>query len=102
MDPLLNTVYLTPEGLGMARFEIGDVKDYVIQDIKNTIKKPACIYESATLTATRYYFQYFKATVFMCVVKMSENKWYLKDTQFNPATEITETILLKDKLLYAK
>ncbi len=102
IDPLLNEIHFTQNGIGIAILETGDVKNALIQDIQKTISRPACIYESSRKKNIMYYFQYFKSTVFLCIVKKDEQEWYLADTLFNPAQELTESILLHDKLLYAK
>lgn len=101
-DPLFNEIHLTEAGLGIARFETRDVKDYLIQDIRKTVTQPACIYESSRESDTMYYFQYFKSTIFMCIIKKNENGYYLADTLFNPEKGLTEHILSRDKLIYSK
>jgi hypothetical protein len=101
-DPLSNDILVTKKGMGIGLFQPGDVKDYVLQDIQKTIAAPACIYESNTEDNTRYYFQYLRATVFMCIVKQRDNQWYLSDTLFNPSKSETEKILALDKLIYAR
>ena len=75
-DPLLNEINFTIDGIGVANVEIEGVKNYLIIDIQKTIAQPACINESVTKHDTRYYFQYFKSTVFMCIVKKNEAGWY--------------------------
>lgn len=102
IDPLSNEIIFSNEGIGLAILERGDVKDIVINDIQKTIRQPAAIYESSREKNTRFYFQYFKSTVFMCIVKQNEQGWYLADTLFNPDKKIIELILQHDKLLYAK
>jgi hypothetical protein len=101
-DPLLNEIHFTQEGIGVAMLEPNEYKLLVIEDIQKTLQRPIAIYESKSKENTRYYFQYFKSTVFMCIVKKNEEGWYLEDTLFNPPKEETELILARDSLLYAK
>lgn len=102
IDPLFNEIFFRQEGIGVAMLEINDIKDYVVNDIQRTLIHPICIYESKSKENTRYYFHYFKSTVFMCIVKKNEKGWYLEDTLFNPPMAQTESILANDNLLYAK
>jgi hypothetical protein len=101
-DPLSNEIIFTQQGIGVAMLEPNEIKANVIRDIQKTLQKPVCIYESTSIENTRYYFQYFKSTVFMCIVKKNEAGWYLDDTLFNPTNEQTERILENDKLVYRK
>ena len=102
VDPLSNEIEFAKEGIGVALFERDEVRQYVIDDIKRTLEKPICIYESKNDVNKRYYFQFLKSTVFMCIVVRKENQWYLKDTLFNPPKAQTEQIVDFDKLIYSK
>ncbi len=101
-DPLGNFILITPEGIGAAILEVGDVRDSLINHIGKTLQNPACIYQSKSVEITRYYFQFFLSTVFMCIVSKKNGEWYLENTLFNPGKEITENILVSKELLYAR
>ena len=102
IDPLSNSILMTKEGIGLALLEHDDIRQHVIEDIQKTLKNPACIYESNSEENTRYYFQFFKSTVFMCIVKKKDDQWYLENTLFNPPQAQTELIIAFDKLIFAK
>jgi hypothetical protein len=102
IDPLSNKVTLTQTSIGLAILERGDVKDSLIRDIRKTIVNPACIYECKKDFRVRYYFQFFKSTIFMCIARQTADGWYLDDTLFNPERDVVHSILLNDNLLYSR